>query len=99
MKKCMNLRKFSLGIGKSCLHRCLIRKSERRRDGVFLSGEKRRFYFLTFFGLEKCFDFAFLKVKKCFEFACEANFRKSTIPEYKREYEDIENRCKYKSLW
>ena len=34
-------------------------------------------------------------MKKCFEFACEANFRKSTIPEYKREYEDIENRCKY----
>jgi len=35
----------------------------------------------------------FCPVKKCFEFACEANFRKSTIPEYKREYEDIENRC------
>jgi hypothetical protein len=28
----------------------------------------------------------------CFEFAVEANFRKSTIPEYKREYEEIENR-------
>merc|ERR1719233_1167236 len=35
----------------------------------------------------------FCPIKKCFEFACEANFRKSTIPEYKREYEDIENRC------
>ena len=35
----------------------------------------------------------FCPVKKCFEFACEANFRKSTIPEYKREYEEIENRC------
>ena len=34
----------------------------------------------------------FCPIKKCFEFACEANFRKSTIPEYKREYEDIENR-------
>ena len=34
----------------------------------------------------------FCPVKKCFEFACEANFRKSTIPEYKREYEEIENR-------
>ena len=33
----------------------------------------------------------FCPIKKCFEFACEANFRKSTIPEYKREYEDIEN--------
>jgi len=29
----------------------------------------------------------------CFEFAREANFRKSTIPEYKREYEEIEIRC------
>ena len=34
----------------------------------------------------------FCPVKKCFEFASEANFRKSTIPEYKREYEEIENR-------
>ena len=34
----------------------------------------------------------FCPIKKCFEFASEANFRKSTIPEYKREYEDIENR-------
>ena len=34
----------------------------------------------------------FCPVKKCFEFACEANFRKSTIPEYKREYDEIENR-------
>ena len=31
-------------------------------------------------------------MKKCFEFACEANFRKATIPEYKREYEEIEDR-------
>ena len=29
---------------------------------------------------------------RCFEFACEANFRKATIPEYKREYEEIEDR-------
>ena len=43
-----SLRKFYLGIGKSCLHRCLIRKSERRRDGVFLSGEKNTFYFWHF---------------------------------------------------
>ena len=34
----------------------------------------------------------FCPVKKCFEFACEANFRKSTIPEYKKEYQEIENR-------
>jgi hypothetical protein len=34
----------------------------------------------------------FCPVKKCLEFACEANFRKSAIPEYKREYEEIENR-------
>jgi hypothetical protein len=34
----------------------------------------------------------FCPIKKCFEFACEANFRKSTIPEYMREYEEIENR-------
>ena len=34
----------------------------------------------------------FCPVKKLFEFACEANFRKATIPEYKREYEEIENR-------
>ena len=34
----------------------------------------------------------FCPVKMCFEFACEANFRKSTIPEYKREYAEIENR-------
>ena len=34
----------------------------------------------------------FCPVKMCFEFAVEANFRKSTIPEYKREYEEIENR-------
>ena len=39
----------------------------------------------------------FCPIKKCFEFACEANFRKSTIPEYKREYEDIENRYQYKA--
>ena len=31
-------------------------------------------------------------VSRCFEFACEANFRKATIPEYKREYEEIEIR-------
>ena len=37
----------------------------------------------------------FCPVKKCFEFACEANFRKSTIPEYKREYDEIENRLVY----
>ena len=34
----------------------------------------------------------FCPVKMCFEFAVEANFRKSTIPEYKREYDEIENR-------
>ena len=34
----------------------------------------------------------FCPIKKCFEFACEANFRKSTIPEYKRENEDIDDR-------
>ena len=34
----------------------------------------------------------FCPVKTCFEFACEANFRKSTIPEYKREYAEIESR-------
>ena len=34
----------------------------------------------------------FCPVKMCFEFAVEANFRKSTIPEYKREYGEIENR-------
>ena len=34
----------------------------------------------------------FCPVKKCFEFACETNLGKSTIPEYKREYEEIENR-------
>ena len=34
----------------------------------------------------------FCPIKKCFEFACEANFRKSTIPEYMREYEEIETR-------
>ena len=34
----------------------------------------------------------FCPVKMCFEFACEANFRKSTIPEYKREYAEIESR-------
>ena len=34
----------------------------------------------------------FCPVKKCFEFACEANFRKSMIPEYMREYEEIEIR-------
>ena len=37
----------------------------------------------------------FCPVKKLFEFACEANFRKATIPEYKREYEEIENRLVY----
>ena len=31
-------------------------------------------------------------VKKCFEFACEASFKKSTIPEYKKEYQEIEDR-------
>ena len=34
----------------------------------------------------------FCPVKKCFEFACEANFKKSTIPEYKKEYQEIEDR-------
>lgn len=34
----------------------------------------------------------FCPIKKCFEFACEANFRKATIPEYKREYEEVEDR-------
>ncbi len=34
----------------------------------------------------------FCPVKMCFEFAVEANFRKTTIPEYKREYEEIEDR-------
>lgn len=34
----------------------------------------------------------FCPVKKCFEYACEANFRKSMIPEYMREYEEIEIR-------
>ena len=46
----------------------------------------------------------FCPVKMCFEFACEANFRKSTIPEYKREYAEIESRysldlsCLYKLM-
>merc|ERR1719270_1409577 len=35
----------------------------------------------------------FCPVKKCFEFACEASFKKSTIPEYKKEYQEIEDRC------
>ena len=39
----------------------------------------------------------FCPIKKRFEFACETNFRKSTIQEYKREYEDIENRYQYKA--
>ena len=34
----------------------------------------------------------FCPVKKCFEFACEASFKKSTIPEYKKEYQEIEDR-------
>jgi len=46
--------------------------------------------------LENCNETSaefFCPVKMCFEFACEANFRKATIPEYKREYEEIEIRC------
>ena len=35
---------------------------------------------------------------RCFEFACEANFRKATIPEYKREYEEIEDRSEETKL-
>ena len=41
----------------------------------------------------------FCPVKKCFEFACEANFRKSTIPEYKKEYQEIENRYSVNVNW
>ena len=33
----------------------------------------------------------FCPVKKCFEFACEASFKKSTIPEYKKEYQEIDD--------
>jgi hypothetical protein len=45
--------------------------------------------------LENCNEMSaefFCPVKMCFEFACEASFRKATIPEYKREYEEIEIR-------
>ena len=34
----------------------------------------------------------FCPIKNCFEFANEANFRKSTILEYKQEYKNNENR-------
>ena len=34
----------------------------------------------------------FCDINKCFEFAFKADFRKSTILEYKQEYKDIENR-------
>ena len=40
----------------------------------------------------------FCPVKKCFEFACEASFKKSTIPEYKKEYQEIEDRFVAASL-
>lgn len=35
----------------------------------------------------------FCPVKKCFEFACEASFKAKAMPEYKREYQEIEHRC------
>ena len=34
----------------------------------------------------------FCPVKKCFEFACEASFKAKAMPEYKREYQEIEHR-------
>ena len=78
------------GIGKSSLYSGLTGEPERGGDWVFLPGEKN---VLSFEFLFSSLYFQLFQVKKCFEFACEANFRKSTIPEYKREYEDIENRC------
>lgn len=35
----------------------------------------------------------FCPVKKCFEFACEASAKAKAMPEYKREYQEIEHRC------
>ena len=35
----------------------------------------------------------FCPVKKCFEYACEANAKAKAMPEYKREYQEIEHRC------
>ena len=34
----------------------------------------------------------FCPVKKCFEFACEASAKSKAMPEYKREYQEIEHR-------
>lgn len=34
----------------------------------------------------------FCPVKKCFEFASEANAKGKAMPEYKKEYKEIENR-------
>ena len=34
----------------------------------------------------------FCPVKKCFEFACEASQKGKSMPEYKREYQEIEHR-------
>lgn len=34
----------------------------------------------------------FCPVKKCFEFACEASAKAKATPEYKREYQEIEQR-------
>ena len=34
----------------------------------------------------------FCPVKKCFEFACEASEKAKAMPEYKREYQEIEHR-------
>ena len=34
----------------------------------------------------------FCPVKKCFEYACEANAKAKAMPEYKREYQEIEHR-------
>jgi hypothetical protein len=34
----------------------------------------------------------FCPVKKCFEFACEASAKGKAMPEYKREYSEIEHR-------
>ena len=34
----------------------------------------------------------FCPVKKCFDFACEASQKAKSMPEYKREYQEIEHR-------
>ena len=73
-----------LGPGQSCLHSCLPGKSQRGGNRLLLSNQEVGGALSRHLLKEYLF--------RCFEFACEANFRKATIPEYKREYEEIEDR-------